>query len=229
MVAFSDAFGELKPFTLLHGGVVLAMLAVTVAAIIVRRKLHNNPQAARRFDVALGSLGMVAWVIINGWWLLPEHFDPQVSWPLHLCDLIALIAPLALLTNFRGLRAILYFWGLGLNTQGLITPLEHAGPAHVQFWIFWISHTLAVGGALYDLFGRGFRPTWRDFRTALFASGAYLVIVLAIDLTFGVNYGYIGPTKPDAPTLIDSLGPWPWRVGVIVVLACVVMTLLMLP
>ena len=33
-----------------------------------------------------------------------------------------------------------------------------------------------------------------------------------VDIIFDTNYGYVGPTRPSVPTLIDFLGPWPLRV-----------------
>ena len=58
---------------------------------------------------------------------------------------------------------------------------------------------------------------------------AYGGLVLPLDVMFGVNYGYVGPTKPQKPTLIDALGPWPARVFVIVGLTMVVFAMMTLP
>jgi hypothetical integral membrane protein (TIGR02206 family) len=200
---------------------------MTSSLILLRRRLDSSRQF--HLDRSLGFIFLIAWFLMNIWWLLPRNFNPQESWPLHLCDISAIIAPVALLSNRRWPRALLYFWGIGLNTQGFITPLLKEGPAHLEFWLFWLNHWIVVGTAIYDVAARGFRPTWRDYAIAVFGSGIYLAVVLPIDIAFGWNYGYLGKSKPNRSTVIDVLGPWPWRVVIIAVLACAVMALLMLP
>ena len=216
-----------QPFTVTHGAVVIACAAITCLLIWLRRSLNEARQ--RMPDRTLGWAFLIAWFAMNIWWLLPRQYNPRESWPLHLCDISALIAPLVLLTQVRWLRALLYFWGLGLNTQGFITPLLKEGPSHVEFWLFWLNHWVVVGFALYDLIARRFRPRWRDYGIAVLGSAVYLAVVLPFDIVFGMNYGYLGDSTPDRATIVDVLGPWPWRIGVIAVLACLVMALLMLP
>lgn len=72
-------------------------------------------------------------------------------------------------------------------------------------------------------------PTWADFRLSVFAGLAYLAIVLAINIMLGFNYGYVGNAQPGEAPIIDFLGPWPQRVGVMAILVIGVMALLMLP
>ena len=207
----------------------LAMIAGSAAVLIMLGRRRRGTPVQSRYESALGNTGLILWIIINGWWMLPSHFDPAGSWPLQLCDLTALIAALVLLTGWRPLRALLYFWGFGLNTQGLITPLVRAGPIHIEFWFFWISHAMIIIAALHDLIVNRFRPRWRDCLLAIAASAAYLAIVLPIDIAWDLNYGYVGNKQPKGPTIIDALGPWPLRIEVIALLVIITMVLLMLP
>jgi hypothetical integral membrane protein (TIGR02206 family) len=216
-----------RPFTLTHGAVVLAFVLLVAATVTMRRRCRDTP-AGFALDRRIGLLAAVAFVVTNGWPLTPGNFRLDWSLPLHGCDVTALCVPLALLTNWRPARALVYFWGLGLSTQGLITPDLEDGPTRVGFWTFWLAHFSIVGGALYDV-ARGYRPTWRDYRFALAASLAYVALILPLDLLLGVNYGYLGPATPDRPTIVDALGPWPWRVGFMFALAAAVMALLMVP
>jgi lipopolysaccharide transport system permease protein len=36
--------------------------------------------------------------------------------------------------------------------------------------------------------------------------------MFTINVTFGLNYGYLGRSDPGQPTILDLLGPWPLRV-----------------
>ncbi len=48
-------------------------------------------------------------------------------------------------------------------------------------------------------------------------------------MALGVNYAFVGPSKPDQPSIIDVLGPWPQRLLLIVPLACVALAVPMIP
>lgn len=228
LLARTNGPRSFEPYSAAHGLTVAAFLALTLLAITVRRRLRDAP-AARRLDVALGIGGLIVWVCYKVWSYLPANFSWEFSLPLQMCDFTSLVAPLALLTNSRPLRAILYFCGIGLSSMGFFTPDLHQGPAHAKFWLFWLSHASIVGTALYDLAARGFRPTWRDYVTAAASAATYVVLALSVDLATGYNYGYVGPTRAHQPPILEALGPWPARIPVICALAAVVMALLQLP
>jgi uncharacterized membrane protein YwaF len=73
------------------------------------------------------------------------------------------------------------------------------------------------------------RPTRKDFHWVVGVGLAYLALVVPINGAFGFNYGYLGRSLPSQPSLLDWLGPWPWRVGAMAVLSWLGMTLLLLP
>ena len=89
--------------------------------------------------------------------------------------------------------------------------------------------TLIVGVAIYVVAVRGFRPTFPDLRVAIGAGLAYVALVFPVDLLLEVNYGYLGQALPNQPTILDWLGPWPWRVVAMMALGVGVMVLLYLP
>ena len=59
-------------------------------------------------------------------------------------------------------------------------------------------------------------------------AAAAFVVIFALNLWLGSNYLFIGH-KPEFPSLIDSLGPWPLYVPVIIGLALILFHLLYLP
>lgn len=127
------------------------------------------------------------------------------------------------------MRALLYFWGFGLSTQALLTPALTDPPSSIWFWAFWLQHGFVIAAAVYDVAAREFRPAWRDW---LFASGAiilYGIAMLPVNHWLGANYGFLGDSRPETPSIIDLLGPWPARLFVIALLAPGVMAILMLP
>jgi hypothetical integral membrane protein (TIGR02206 family) len=219
-----------RPFSTTHAIVLLAFVATTAAVIFLRRRLHRlAPRRADALDRAFGLVAVLVWLFTTLVQFLPRYYDRTSSLPLHLCDFTIVAVPLALFTCWRPARAITYFWGIGLSTQGLITPDLEDGPAALRFWLFWTAHFVIVGGALYEILARRYRPTWRDCLVATGAGLVYVALILPFDIAAGLNYGYVGKTAPGQPSLVDALGPWPGRVGVMLVLGGVVMAALAAP
>ena len=218
---------DFEPFSSLHGLIILLFLSATALLVSVGARL--DPTARLRLDRNLGMAIIALWIYSNGWWLLPERFDAARALPLHVCDVTSLLAGIVLLAPRRTLRAILYFWGIGMSLQAVLTPEIAFEPDTIWFWIFWASHSAIIAIAVYDIAVRGFRPDWGDFKTAVAVGVVYLAVVFTINLVFDYNYGYVGNARPGETSVIDFLGPWPYRVVLMAVLVIGVMALLMAP
>lgn len=202
-------------------------LVVTLAILGARR--IRDPAVLRRVEIAVAVIAAALWIGIVIWGFAPGRYNPSWSYPINICDLVALVAPIAFVRPQRNWHALLYFWGFSLSTQALLTPDLVSGPGTLAFWIFWLMHVLIVGGAVYILVVRGYRPTWRDCLFAIGMAWVWLVLIFALNWVTGYNYGYIGNAKPSQPTLIDYLGPWPLRVLWMGLLGSSAMLLLQLP
>jgi hypothetical integral membrane protein (TIGR02206 family) len=209
------------PFTLLHLLSVVAIGGQMIGACWIGHRCRETPREAR-FRQAWGWLVLAYALGYTTWYLLPARFDWADSLPLQLCDLAMFVAALAMITGRRPFRTLLYFWGIGLSTQAFFTPIIRTGIASSHFWLFWIGHTMIVGSAVYDLVVRRYRPGPRDLLLAIGVSFVYCASVFGLDILLTevvgrpINYGYVGPTAPANPTIIDRLGPWPGRVGILV-------------
>jgi len=227
---------EFHPFTPTHAVVVIVAAAVTYALVRRRRPLGTSP-AGRRLDRRLGLGALLHWVAygLYGFWQVAVSdgtgkYTLEYALPLQICDLASLLAPVAWLTDRRWASVLLYFWGIGLSTQAFATPVVTTGPATAEFWMFFNAHTIIVGGAVYEVAGRRFRPTWGDFRFATIVSLSYLAVLLPFNVATGYNIGYFGRPKAGRPaTLADALGPWPLRVIWMTIVAIGAMALAMLP
>ncbi len=191
---------------------VIIMLIVTLTCVGCSLK---NDSIAREavFRRALGTIGLAIWAFTASWYggLRPEGFDVQDSLPLHYCDIGGLVASLVLVFHTKILRIVLFFWGIGLSSQGLITPIVEHGPDAVEFYIFWALHALIVGAAFYDLVVHRFIPTFRQAGLAILITFVYGFALLFLNLQLGTNYGYVSKTTPGSTTIIAFLGPWPLR------------------
>lgn len=206
-----DCLFQFTSFGPLHVTTVVLLLLLMVGAIWLGR-IWRQTRRERRLRHAWIGLTFAWQGIAVVWYLWPSHFDLVESLPLHMCDMAAWIAPVALLTQKRLLRTLLFFWGIGLSTQAFLTPVVDGGVDTFEYWLFWVGHTQIVGSAVYDVGVLGYRPKWRDFVAVTLVNAACLAVILPFDLLTHTNYWYVGNMKPEHPTLLDRLGPWPWRV-----------------
>jgi len=92
--ASGDAWwlSEFRAFTWQHvltsGTAILIMAGVSLLGRRWRRRAPARETALRRVWVG-GVIALAALTIT--WWLLPANFDIQISLPLHVCDLAALL------------------------------------------------------------------------------------------------------------------------------------------
>lgn len=152
---------------------------------------------------------------------------PRTGLPLQICDVAWLLAGIALLTLNRRLLALLYFWGLTLSVQGVVTPdLDHVFP-QLLFFGFWLRHIVPVWAAVL-LIGVRIGPTWKGFRFSALVTAAWAVVVIGINTAIDSNYGYLNG-KPTVHSALDLLGPWPWYVAIEVALVIAVWGLMTWP
>jgi hypothetical integral membrane protein (TIGR02206 family) len=221
-----DSWNTFVPYSGLHVFTVCICALLIAALVAAGRRLRAHETAMRW---TLGIFALLYWLSYNIWWNR-NGFDPAIGLPLHICDLSGVIAPLALLTLDRWLRATLYFWAFALATQAFIQPALAAGPALPLFWWFWAQHTIILGYAIFDVMVLSFRPGWKDLRRATIVSLIYVFIVVPFDIYFGADYGYLGNLPADKiPPFVAALGPWPARAFILAALAAVAFVIVALP
>ncbi|MEO0759385.1 MAG: TIGR02206 family membrane protein [Cyanobacteria bacterium J06648_16] len=225
---FQASLHPFRLFSLTHITIVISFVLVWLNII---RFAENKRETGQLIRLERGFAGvcLFLWTAFHSWWLLPVNFDLATSLPLHLCDLAALFMALALLSKQRWLISLTYFWGLSFSAQGLLTPDLQLRLSSPLFWLFWLHHATLVGTAVYFVVVYKFRPSLKDYWDAVSASLLYLVCIFPLNALFGSNYGYLGPSLPAQPSILQWLGPWPWRVVLIAILAWLGMTLLLLP
>jgi hypothetical integral membrane protein (TIGR02206 family) len=225
----TDALQVLAPFGVLHLVTLSACIALLAAVAWFGRGLRGTPHEPYA-RIALAIAALAYWIAYNTWWNW-HGLDARTGLPLQACDISGVAAPIALLTQSRPLRSMLYFWAFGFATQAFIQPTLTVGPVYILFWAFWTAHTLILACAIYDLAALGFRPDWRDYRNALLASLIWAVLVLPIDLLLRADYGFIGnpPADLPVPPAIVAFGPWPQRLLVMLALAAMGFALLLAP
>jgi hypothetical integral membrane protein (TIGR02206 family) len=198
-----------------------------VLMVLLGRRVRGTERAvavSRLFALSIPAL-LVPLQVVD---LLPGNYDVHTTLPVQLCDLAWIAAAVALWTGHRVPVALVYYWGLLLTPQALLTPTLGVDFPDPRFLAFWGIHLMIVWAAVYLTWGLGLRPTWRGYASTVAITLVWLVSVFAFNELAGTNYGYVND-KPGTATILDYLGPWPWYVAVEIALVAVVWALMTLP
>lgn len=212
----------------LHVSMVLFVIALAILTSVagVRMKRTGHLQ---QFSNWLGVSLLGLWITYNVYYFLPANFRLDTSLPLHVCDFMAIVASLSLIKPGRKTSALLYFCALALTSQAILTPTGNQDPTTLRFWLFWFLHGGIISAAIYDLVVRKYQPVFKDCLFVIGCDFLYVAVILPLDVILGWNYGFIGNIKPDTPTIIDALGPWPQRIVWMVGLVVIVQLIMYLP
>lgn len=214
---------EITPF--LHLSMVIFVIALVVLISFTGVKANRKGQL-KQFSNWFGISLICLWISYNIYYFLPANFSFDTSLPLHVCDFMAIIASFSLIKPNKKTSALLYFCALVLTGQAIITPTGNQDPMTIRFWLFWLLHAGIISASIYDLIVRKYRPVFKDYLFVIGCDLLYVILILPLDILFGWNYGFIGNIKPDTPTIIDALGPWPqrliWMVGLVIIVQLII-------
>ena len=214
-------------FDLPHTGALVATVVVAAALVWLARRpaLEARP---RRVAIPLALVILTNELAWHGYQVSTGTWDLASSLPLHLCDAAIFVSVAALLTQRQMPFELAYFWGLGGSVQALLTPgITDVFPTY-EFFRYFVSHSGIVVAVAYLVFARRMRPGPRSVRRTIGISLIYMVVVGGIDQLLTANYMFLC-RKPDTPSLMDYLGPWPWYVASLVGVGAAFVGLLYLP
>ncbi|HEX5780589.1 MAG TPA: TIGR02206 family membrane protein [Solirubrobacteraceae bacterium] len=200
-----------------HIGAVIATGAACAAAV--------RWPAPRLLAVIIGATYLVehASFVVRGAW------EADFNLPLHLTDVVTIVAVLALWTRRPLLVELTWFWGLTASLQAVLTPdLGSAEFPELVWWTFFITHSGAVVAAVMLVIGCGITPRPGAVKRAFVATLVVAAAAAIGNLLTGGNYMWLRE-KPEAGSLLDYLGPWPWYIGSAALLALLLFALLDAP
>ncbi|NNH70608.1 TIGR02206 family membrane protein [Nocardia uniformis] len=206
-----------------------ALAVFVVGAILFVRigRRHRNTAAAIGFSQIFGIVTLALYLVIYAVAMLPPAIDRSV--PLRLTDLATLVAAYALWSRRPWAYALTYYWCLTLSTQALISPaFESKDFPHPEFLAFWAIHLAVVWAAIYLTWGLGMHPDWRGYRITVAVTAAWAVVTFTFNTLADTNYGFVN-AKPNTPSLLDALGPWPWYLGTVTLILLTVWALMTWP
>lgn len=222
----SDSLPPFELFGIEHLFTVGVIVAAWVAVIVRGRK--NGSERAWRGARALAVI-LVGYHLVETWlrWALLEVPPSQVL-PLHVCGILFYVSAYALWSGHQLAYEIAYFWTFAGTSHSLVTPDVPVGFPTLHYFSFFASHGLLLLAALYATLVMRMRPGRGSVWRALVAIHLFAATVFGANLLLGTNYMFL-MAKPAASTLMDYLGPWPWYLLTLEVLAVASFALWYLP
>lgn len=223
-----DYTGE--PFHLFGIGHLIAIFVIVLVnlSFIWLKKSENQKlkDRVRYLIVAMLVISEGSWHIWNiaiGEWTFQTHL------PFHLCSVLVWTSVIMLITKNYKIYEFAYFLGIAGASQAVLTPEAGIyGFPHYRVFQTLIAHGSVVTAAIFMTVVEGYRPHWSSFKRVFIWTNIYMVVVTGINLLIGSNYLYT-LRKPPSASLMDFLGPWPWYLLSLEIVALVLCFLLYLP
>jgi hypothetical integral membrane protein (TIGR02206 family) len=198
---------------------------VALAAVWPRYWSHGVREGFRLGFALTCFLGLLAGVVI-------EINNPEKTLaeaiPCHLCSVSLLLAGIGMLRRSPLLSEWVYIFGIAGVAQAILTPDLPEGFPSFKYFVFFYNHGAILVACAWMLSIDRLFPRPGAF-VRLWAYGTlYMVTAFLLNTVAGTNFGYLA-RKPDRPSLLDSLGPWPWYILWMQVLGIVKIALLLLP
>jgi hypothetical integral membrane protein (TIGR02206 family) len=211
-----------------HVAALAVTAALSAALPIVARA---QPGARTRLFASLFGAVLLAWfVAYHVVVLIQGDYELDFDLPLHLTDAVTLVAALALMTRRPLLFELTWFWGLTASLQAILTPDLGADDRFPSFfyWHYFVTHGGVVVAAVFLAFGLGLTARPGAVLRVFLATAAWAGVAALSDALTGGNYMFLRE-KPEAATLLDYMGPWPWYIFTAALVALALFELLDLP
>ena len=213
-------------FGLSHVIALLVLLELNIFLIFFKNTSDKSKNAIRWVLALVLLVNETAWHI---WNVAAGKWSVQTMLPLHLCSVLVWLGAIMLITKNYRIYEFMYLLGIGGAIQALATPdLGIYGFPHFRFFQTFISHGLIITSSIYMTVIERFRPTWRSLLRVAVWMNVYVIIIYFINDAIGSNYLMVN-RKPDTPSLLDLLPPWPIYILYMEAIGVITILILYLP
>ena len=144
-------------------------------------------------------------LVMEGTWSLSE------SLPLHLCSLTLLCSIILLWTGNKRFYDFVFFAGMGGALQAVLTPSIIVNFPDFKFIQFFYVHIGIILTAFYLLWVKGYQPTFKGIIQTMIVLNLLFPFIIMINMLVQGNYMFLRE-KPINGSLLDFLGPYPWYI-----------------
>ncbi|MFC5467994.1 TIGR02206 family membrane protein [Cohnella suwonensis] len=206
-------------------GLGVAMAAAIVAGIVgFRGRLRSGAKTNRYARYALAAILIGSELSLQAWYGITRNWGVN-SLPFQLCSIMIWLSAAVLLTRNRKLFEVNFFLGIMGALQALATPNLDVSYPQFRFFHFFIAHGAIIGASVFLAATEGYRPTIVSVFRALGWLHVLAVPAAITNALTGYNFMFLA-RKPDTPSLLDLLAPWPWyllELEIVALVLCIAM------
>ncbi len=220
---FRHQMTPFRPFSPEHFWALLVITLVCILTWLFRKKIAAS-RHEQSFRIFLGTLLILQEISLHFFRIHEGNWNLATSLPLHLCSIMVWSIPFLLFTKSEKLFHLLFLVGVASVANALLTPdMEGYGFPNYKFYQYFFSHGLILYGLLYMRFVHRYMPTLRSIKTTMLLLNLSIPLVMLVNRLTGGNYMFLAH-KPSG-SLLDFLGPWPWYILPLELLAVIMMLL----
>ncbi|MEK3934457.1 TIGR02206 family membrane protein [Sporosarcina sp. FSL W7-1349] len=145
------------------------------------------------------------------WMVSTDRWHLLDSLPLELCSLSLLASIVLLWTGNRHVFDFVFYAGIGGALQAIATPVLDLSFPHFRYFHFFYTHLGIILTALYFVWIKGYRPTFTGILKTMLVLNVLLPFIMIVNWAVGGNYMFLR-MKPADGSLLDFLGPYPWYI-----------------
>lgn len=152
-----------------------------------------------------GEITFHLWFFVHGEW------DLTTNLPLQLSSLSLYLCAIMLITNHYKMFEVTFFISVVGGFIAMITPELFFGFPHMRFFHFFIVHAAMIASSFYMVWIEGFKATARSVIRSFITLNIIAAFVFMVNQLIDANYMFLAG-KPSNVSVIDFLGPYPWYI-----------------
>lgn len=198
-------------FSMAHMSAIVGLLLLIILLFVTKKKWKLESRSVRKIERVFAISLLVMEILYHVWIVQSGRWDWGSSLPLELCSISLLMTIILLWTGNRHLYDFVFYAGIGGALQAIATPVLDLSFPHFRYFHFFYVHFGIVLTAFYFTWVKGYRPTFKGIIKTMAALNLLLPVIFALDVLLQGNYMFLRE-KPINGSLLDLLGPYPWYI-----------------
>ncbi len=196
-------------FSISHLVVLIITLVLLVLLYSFKNRIKKDYRKPMNYlligSLFFGEVGFHVWYLAHGKW------DPTINLPFQLCSISLYLCTIMLITKSYRIFEVAFFVSMSGALIAMITPELFFGFPHFRFYQFFIAHIAIVISCFYMVWIEEYIPTFSSLIKSFITLNIIAVFVYIINKLLGSNYMFL-TQKPQNASPIDYLGPYPWYI-----------------
>ncbi|SES01327.1 conserved hypothetical integral membrane protein TIGR02206 [Gracilibacillus ureilyticus] len=223
LISFNQADFPFQAFSLSHLFMILLTLVLLVFMYFFRDPIRKKYK--RLVKYSLIAFLLLGEIFFHLWYLLHDRWDVVINLPFQLCSISLYLCTIMLLTRSYRVFEVSFFVSMTGAFIAILTPELFFGFPHLRFFQFFLAHIAIVLACFYMIWIEEYKPSFRSVIKAFVVLNIMAFFVFIVNKMIGSNYMFLA-RKPSNASIIDFLGPYPWYILSLEVIAFSIFLLL---